>query len=320
MNAPKREGRYTKVKSPKRKAVSTPEPVNSSKRPGTRRSQATEENRPQEEIDRQEDTIDTPPEKSPQKTAKATSARATDVVHTQDVKVPLEQELVANSLDLAVNVSSNLSANSPAGSAENLRNLKNSQKRKGTKAVKAQEKTENPTSEEVSKTTKKRIKQEVQEEKEHHLDEVSTSKGRRKRKQQAEVKEEFELPLAHRNITKTTKRKRETEQEEVKEEEEDEAGEAGTPKKVKRKRKTKEEKEVEAMPLAARTTNLQMYIGAHVSSAKGSSWPSSCMVMRVLRGNRIYRGSKRGHQLRSYRVIYTSTPSYRFSGLTKAQW
>jgi AP endonuclease-1 len=36
-----------------------------------------------------------------------------------------------------------------------------------------------------------------------------------------------------------------------------------------RKRKTKEEKEAEAMPLAARTTGLKMYVGAHVSIAKG---------------------------------------------------
>ena len=37
----------------------------------------------------------------------------------------------------------------------------------------------------------------------------------------------------------------------------------------KRKRKTQEEKEVEAMPLAARTTGLRMFVGAHTSIAKG---------------------------------------------------
>ena len=42
-----------------------------------------------------------------------------------------------------------------------------------------------------------------------------------------------------------------------------------TPKKTRRKRKTKEEKEAEAMPLAARSTTLRMFIGAHVSCAKG---------------------------------------------------
>jgi AP endonuclease-1 len=37
----------------------------------------------------------------------------------------------------------------------------------------------------------------------------------------------------------------------------------------KRKRKTQEEKEAEAMPLAARTTGLRMFVGAHTSIAKG---------------------------------------------------
>ena len=39
--------------------------------------------------------------------------------------------------------------------------------------------------------------------------------------------------------------------------------------KQKRKRRTKEEKEAEAMPLAARTVGLKMYVGAHTSIAKG---------------------------------------------------
>ncbi|MCJ1384314.1 hypothetical protein MMC17_007430 [Xylographa soralifera] len=55
----------------------------------------------------------------------------------------------------------------------------------------------------------------------------------------------------------------------VKEEEGDglEGGQA--PPRKKRPRKTKEEKELESMPLAARTQGLRMYIGAHVSCAKG---------------------------------------------------
>lgn len=48
-----------------------------------------------------------------------------------------------------------------------------------------------------------------------------------------------------------------------------------TPNKVKRKRKTKEEKEAEAMPIAARTTGLRMFVGAHVSGAKGWSQRST---------------------------------------------
>lgn len=43
------------------------------------------------------------------------------------------------------------------------------------------------------------------------------------------------------------------------------------PEKPTRKRKTKEEKESEVMPLAARTNGLKMFVGAHVSSAKGPS-------------------------------------------------
>jgi hypothetical protein len=41
------------------------------------------------------------------------------------------------------------------------------------------------------------------------------------------------------------------------------------PKKTRGKRKTQEEKEAEAMPLAARTSGLRMFIGAHVSIATG---------------------------------------------------
>lgn len=54
---------------------------------------------------------------------------------------------------------------------------------------------------------------------------------------------------------------------EVKEEEEEK--EIAIKSKVKRKKKTKEEKESEAMPLAARTQGLRMFVGAHVSAAKG---------------------------------------------------
>ena len=55
----------------------------------------------------------------------------------------------------------------------------------------------------------------------------------------------------------------------VKDEAEEE--ELDTPKKSRRKRKTKGEPATKAMPIAARTFGLKMYIGAHVSSAKG--WP-----------------------------------------------
>ncbi|KAL2012105.1 hypothetical protein VTN00DRAFT_4823 [Thermoascus crustaceus] len=61
------------------------------------------------------------------------------------------------------------------------------------------------------------------------------------------------------------------EEEEEDEEEEEQEEEINIKKKVSRKRKTKEEKEtVEVMPpLAARTQGLRMFVGAHVSAAKG---------------------------------------------------
>ena len=57
--------------------------------------------------------------------------------------------------------------------------------------------------------------------------------------------------------------------------EEDTEATKEAPKKVKRHRKTKEEKEAEAMPLAARTNDLRMFIGAHVSAAKGEPYMRS---------------------------------------------
>ncbi|KAL8771898.1 MAG: hypothetical protein Q9209_002836 [Squamulea sp. 1 TL-2023] len=53
------------------------------------------------------------------------------------------------------------------------------------------------------------------------------------------------------------------------EEEAEELDGEPTTKKIKGKKKTKEEKEAEAMPLAARSIGLRMFIGAHVSGAKG---------------------------------------------------
>ena len=56
---------------------------------------------------------------------------------------------------------------------------------------------------------------------------------------------------------------------------------AEIPQKPKRKRKTKEEKEAEAMPLAARTAGLNMFVGAHVSCAKGPLAPL-CRTMYIV--------------------------------------
>ena len=85
------------------------------------------------------------------------------------------------------------------------------------------------------------------------------------KKQTTSVTKEHEVHEGEPTPKKTTKRKGAG----VKEEEGEEADAEDTPKKTVRKRKTKEEKEAEAMPLAARTNGLQMFIGAHVSCAKG---------------------------------------------------
>ena len=45
--------------------------------------------------------------------------------------------------------------------------------------------------------------------------------------------------------------------------------------KISRKGKTRKEKEAEMQPLAARATGLRMFVGAHVSAAKGESVNSS---------------------------------------------
>ena len=84
--------------------------------------------------------------------------------------------------------------------------------------------------------------------------------------------------------------------------------------KKKRPRKTKEEKELEAMPLATRTQGLRMYIGAHVSGAKGLS------AHTLLPRHRIYtckdhvtdiitqnRSAKYGHKCCSYWVCKHKT-------------
>ncbi|OCT46376.1 DNA-(apurinic or apyrimidinic site) lyase 1 [Cladophialophora carrionii] len=93
-----------------------------------------------------------------------------------------------------------------------------------------------------------------------------------------EVDEEAEITVrATETPSKTSTRKRKTKAKSPAEADLDAEHEQGgdetevqtaTPK-PKRKRKTKEEKEAEAMPLAARTVGLKMYVGAHTSIAKG---------------------------------------------------
>lgn len=124
---------------------------------------------------------------------------------------------------------------------------------------------------------------------------ISPSGGTSKKvKRGAEIKVKEEVAINEsedlKNTLKTpTKAKKKTkkvikkesvdiDEEEGKDHTEDETE---TPKKIKRKRKTKEEKEAEAMPIAARTTGLKMFVGAHVSGAKGRSQRSLIGAMVV---------------------------------------
>ena len=171
-----------------------------------------------------------------------------------------------------------------------------SRKRQKTKVIEAED-ISAQSSEDAPKFESKRVEEEINEEEEDQVIKLSPSKSKRKRKEQInkEEEEEVEESLAEAESAKTAKRQRKTKKEKVEEKEEDKVGEEDTPKKVKRKRKTKEEKEAEAMPLAARTTSLRMYIGAHVSSAKGSFWPQRWAVVLELIENRITRSAQRGH-------------------------
>ena len=97
------------------------------------------------------------------------------------------------------------------------------------------------------------------------LGEPSPKKTKRKKDTEVEVE-------VDENVVDEASPKKAARKTKVKEEEEEvEEGEEGQ-KKTKRKRKTKEERELEAMPLAARTDGLRMFIGAHVSGAKGRSF------------------------------------------------
>lgn len=84
-----------------------------------------------------------------------------------------------------------------------------------------------------------------------------------------ENKDEEQADIKAQAPKKSRKRKAAKEEETGGPEEPVKSEEAASPKKPKRKRKTQEEKDAEAMPLAARTTGLGMFIGAHVSGAKG---------------------------------------------------
>ena len=168
--------------------------------------------------------------------------------------------------------------------AEN-RGLQKSRQRKKTQRVEAQKEipAEEQREEHTSPTKIGRQHKIKEEEVELQVDRESPRKAKSKRTtdtEEAKIKDSG-------TSFKTTKRKAAEFEEEavdgeptprkaqrkkkVKQEEAEEVEKGERPKKIKRKRKTKEEKEAEAMPLVSRTSGLQMFIGAHVSCAKGQS-------------------------------------------------
>ena len=147
-------------------------------------------------------------------------------------------------------------------------------------------------------------------------DRIIPKKTTKRTKAEASKLEEEEL-----DPSKGTPRKAKRKKADLEEKEETEAAADGeeTPKKIKRRKKTKEEKEAEAMPLAARTTGLRMFVGAHVSSAKGAlpeagltAWET--IICRPTRAKILFptftRRSKCRYKLCPYWVKITSKPPF----------
>lgn len=143
----------------------------------------------------------------------------------------------------------------------------------------------------TSQTVKRKRSVKV-EEAGNEVGEPSSKKPKRKTATESKIDEAVEDEASPSKAKHKTK---------VKEEDEEiEEGEGGQ-KKTKRKRKTKEEKELEAMPLAVRTDGLRMFIGAHVSGAKG--WSFSMYIATVkLRFVFESRSPQFSHELRTHRV------------------
>ena len=177
----------------------------------------------------------------------------------------------------AVIVSGELQGTADNGSFQGRR------QRKKTRLEEGQEEVPEEEQREVHTLPKKIVRRQKIKEEEVELQVNRDSPRKAKRKRTTETQEakvegsgtspkkrkvaELEEEAVDGNSTpRKAQLKKKVKQEEIEEEE----GEEGR-KKIKRKRKTKEEKEAEAMPLASRTNGLQMFIGAHVSCAKGQS-------------------------------------------------
>ena len=158
--------------------------------------------------------------------------------------------------------------------------------------VEEQQEPANPQTDGDTPKTVKRNKFVKVEEAEIEIGKPSPKNAKLKKTTETEVDETVKEEASPKKAKRKTK---------VKEEDEEiQEGEGGQ-KKITRRRKTKEEKELEAMPLAVRTGGLRMFIGAHVSGAKG--WSLSMYVASVrLRLCSESRGTKFSHQLRAYWV------------------
>ena len=174
-----------------------------------------------------------------------------------------------------------------------------------------------PQTEETStKAKRKRKIEEDQEPAESQVDGVTPKTAKRKtivKVEEAEIEVSEPSPKKTKRNKATAVESDETVAEEAspekagrktkvkKEGEEAQEGEEDQKKKTKRKRKTREEKEIEAMPLAARADGLRMFIGAHVSGAKGRSF-SMYIALVELRLCCESRRSQFSHKLRPHWV------------------
>lgn len=160
------------------------------------------------------------------------------------------------------------------------------------------------------KRTKKTTTTIVKEKEEAEVVEPPRRSRKSKKTETAVVVKEEDTEIAE--SPKRSRKAKKIEAAAVLKEEEVEAAD-DVPKKVKRHRKTKEEKEAEAMPLAARTNGLRMFIGAHVSSAKGelaAEWSKqirATLSWVEANGVLLTRCTKLSDQCCSYRVIFPSS-------------
>jgi AP endonuclease-1 len=168
---------------------------------------------------------------------------------------------------------------SPTGRLRRTKAIAKVEAKDGTEIIAKVEKEEPEEKSQRKKRGKPTVKAQV-EVHDHEEDKVETAVAKkvRGRKEKVEVKgatgattgikhdpDEDSEPLPR---PSKSKRKTKSEKEGVADEGTEATGEV-IEKPTKRKRKTKEEKEAEMVPLAARSKDLRMFVGAHVSAAGG---------------------------------------------------